>query len=83
MLNVQVNNNFKLFIVSLLLEHFRIMDEEKARENTFPLAPMTIGAGSKEKTAKGKIFTSNYRGVYCRSGKWNAQIQFNGKKIVK
>lgn len=28
------------------------------------------------------IFTSGYRGVYSRAGKWNAQIQYNGKKVV-
>lgn len=28
------------------------------------------------------VFTSGYRGVYSRSGKWNAQIQYNGKKVV-
>ncbi|KAM7459004.1 hypothetical protein BLSTO_00223 [Blastocystis sp. subtype 1] len=27
------------------------------------------------------VFTSGYRGVYSRSGKWNAQIQYNGKKV--
>ncbi|KAK8809425.1 hypothetical protein JH06_1951 [Blastocystis sp. subtype 4] len=27
------------------------------------------------------IYTSGYRGVYSRSGKWNAQIQYNGKKV--
>ncbi|KAK8820054.1 hypothetical protein WA538_002152 [Blastocystis sp. DL] len=27
------------------------------------------------------VYTSGYRGVYSRSGKWNAQIQYNGKKL--
>ena len=32
--------------------------------------------------APNHIYTSGYRGVYSRSGKWNAQIQYNGKKVV-
>ena len=28
------------------------------------------------------VYTSGSRGVYSRSGKWNAQIQYNGKKLV-
>ena len=31
---------------------------------------------------KGHIFTSGFRGVYSRGDKWNAQIQYNGKKVV-
>lgn len=32
---------------------------------------------------KGHIFTSGFRGVYSRGDKWNAQIQYNGKKVVR
>lgn len=34
----------------------------------------------KDKGSKGKSYTSDFRGVYSRAGKWNAQIQHNGHK---
>ena len=66
----------------------------ETQTKTPPISPITISlqAGpafqlksSRSRNDSGKtrshIFTSGYRGVYSRAGKWNAQIQYNGKKV--
>lgn len=38
------------------------------------------GNAARDGKDRNAAYTSHYRGVYARAGKWNAQIQYNGKK---